>query len=439
MNKTITKIEILPKLQKKISVAAYARVSSGKDAMLHSLSQQVSYYNRMIQQHDEWNFAGVYSDEAITGTKDNRLGFQRMLEDCRSGKIDMIITKSISRFARNTLTLLETVREFTSCKVDVYFEEQDIHTLSGDGELILTFLGSFAQEESRSVSENMKWRIKKDFEEGLIWGSKSCMGYKLQNRKLILVPQEANLVREIFELYIGGAGEQKICNILNKNNIPSYHGCKWGRFAVRSILTNYNYTGDLLLQKTYRVDHLSKITRDNLGEYPKYIVEDDHEPIISKEIFNKVIDLREQRKHKSGSNKKSCNTYDFSGYLKCSSCGKSYRHKINYKKAVWVCDTFNRVGKSACQAKQIPEAELYVAINELLGFNKFNPEKFKALIDHIDVMPENTLNVYYKNGNVKTITWEYHSRKETWTPELRDLARQNSIRVNLERNKQWQK
>ena len=144
-------------------VAAYARVSSGKDAMLHSLSAQVSYYSEHIQSHPEWEYAGVYVDEALTGTKDDRDGFQRLLADCRAGKIDMVLTKSISRFARNTVTLLETVRELKTLGVDVYFEEQNIHSLSGDGELMLTILASYAQEESRSVSENCKWRIRNQF------------------------------------------------------------------------------------------------------------------------------------------------------------------------------------------------------------------------------------------------------------------------------------
>ncbi|EYE89105.1 resolvase, partial [Fervidicella metallireducens AeB] len=167
MQRKVIKLDskIIKPISKK-RVAAYARVSSGKDAMLHSLSAQISYYSSFIQKHIEWEFAGVYADEAITGTKDERPEFQRMLDDCRMGKIDMIITKSISRFARNTVTLLETVRELKDLNVDVYFEKENIHSLSGDGELMLTILASFAQEESRSVSENIKWRIRKGFKEG---------------------------------------------------------------------------------------------------------------------------------------------------------------------------------------------------------------------------------------------------------------------------------
>lgn len=156
----------------KKKVAAYARVSSGKDAMLHSLSAQVSYYSSLIQAHNDWEYVGVYADEAITSTKEKRKNFQRLLDDCRDGKIDLIITKSISRFARNTVNLLETVRELKLLGIDVFFEEQSIHTISADGELMLTILASYAQEESRSASENQKWRIKRNFEQGIPFGNR---------------------------------------------------------------------------------------------------------------------------------------------------------------------------------------------------------------------------------------------------------------------------
>ena len=165
----IQKVPQIPVLPKKKRVAAYCRVSTGKDAMLHSLSAQISYYNKLIQSHADWLYCGVYADEGISGTKNDRDEFLRMLNDCREGKLDLLLTKSISRFARNTVTLLQTVRELKTLNVDVYFEEQRIHSISAEGELMLTILASFAQEESRSVSENMKWRIKKSFEAGCPW------------------------------------------------------------------------------------------------------------------------------------------------------------------------------------------------------------------------------------------------------------------------------
>lgn len=201
-------------------------------------------------------FAGVYADEAYTGTKDTRHEFQALLKDAKAGKIDMIITKSISRFARNTVTLLETVRALKAINVDVFFEEENIHTLSSEGEMILTLLASFAQEESRSVSENMKWRIKKDFEQGIIWGGNSCLGYKLINKQLHKIDEEAKTVQMIYELYLDGYSDNEICSLLNDKGIKPYKSKAWHRTSVMKILTNYNYTGDLLLQKTYRDNHL---------------------------------------------------------------------------------------------------------------------------------------------------------------------------------------
>ena len=185
----------IPKLTR---VAAYARVSSGKDAMLHSLSAQVSYYSELIQNHSGWQYVGVYADEALTGTKDNRENFQRLLADCRDGKVDLVITKSISRFARNTVTLLQTVRELKNMGVDVFFEEQNIHSLSADGELMLTILASYAQEESLSASENQKWRIRRNFENGMPWNG-TMLGYRYEDGTLVVEPTEAEIVSQATE------------------------------------------------------------------------------------------------------------------------------------------------------------------------------------------------------------------------------------------------
>ena len=184
----------LPKL---LRVAAYARVSSAKDAMHHSLSAQVSYYSDLIQKHPGWSYAGVYADEAKTGTRDSRESFQRLIADCKTGKIDAVITKSISRFARNTVTLLETVRELKGYGIDVFFEEQNIHTLSAEGELMLSILASYAQEESLSASENQKWRIRRNFEEGKPWNG-TMLGYRYREGTLVVEPGEAEIVRRIF-------------------------------------------------------------------------------------------------------------------------------------------------------------------------------------------------------------------------------------------------
>ena len=305
-------------------VAAYARVSSGKDAMLHSLSAQVSYYSKMIQSRPEWQYVGVYADEAATGTKDNRNEFQRMISDCKAGKIDMIITKSISRFARNTVTLLETVRELKELNVDVYFEEQNIHSMSGDGELMLTILASFAQEESLSVSENCKWRIRHNYEEGIPNGF-TLYGYDIKDRIMNVNGKQAEVVRRIFTMYINGNGSKKICNALNEEGIPSPNGHQWSESRVMDILKNEKYIGDLLLQKYYSENHISKRTLLNDGRLKQYYVMNNHEPIVDRKTFETVQRSIEE-KEMTHPHIKAYN-YTFKDIVFCGKCGAKFSRK----------------------------------------------------------------------------------------------------------------
>ena len=251
-------------------VAAYCRVSTGKDAMLHSLSRQISHYSAYIQRQPGWEYAGVYADEAYTGTKGDRPRFRQMLSDCRAGKIDLILTKSISRFARNTVTMLETVRELKALGIDVYFEEQNIHSMSGDGELMLTILASFAQEESKSVSDNCKWRIRKDFSEGKPMNLMLLYGYRSVDGQIVIDEDEAAVVRDVFRAYLDGAGSSRIAARLRETNTPRRLGGTWTGNHVVEMLTNEKYTGDALLQKTFVEDHLTKKQRRNTGQLDQY-------------------------------------------------------------------------------------------------------------------------------------------------------------------------
>ena len=242
MHKIITQIpSVTNQFPTRCKVAAYARVSSGKDAMLHSLAAQVSYYQNLIQVHPEWEYAGVYADEAMTGTKNNRPEFQRMLSNCKNGFIEKVITKSISRFARNTVTLLETVRELKAIGVDVYFEEQNIHSMTGDGELLLTILASYAQEESLSVSENCKWRVRQNFKNG-IPGNLRIFGYDLSDGHLVINPIEAETVKMIFTDYLSGMGKNAIVRKLRALGIPTKSNGKWMTSTIHAILRDEKYT-----------------------------------------------------------------------------------------------------------------------------------------------------------------------------------------------------
>lgn len=426
MPKIVTRIAQIPKLERKKRVAAYARVSSGKDAMLHSLSAQVSYYNDLIQKEDGWEFVGVYSDEAISGTKETRPGFQNMIEDCRNNKIDLIITKSISRFARNTVTLLETVRMLKALEVDIYFEEQNIHTMSADGELMLTILASYAQEESYSVSENQKWRIKKNFEEGMPWCGR-LLGYRMRKGQYYIIPEEAAIVRRIYREYLDGAGPNSIANKLTEENIPTRSGGIWHPGTVAKILRNYTYTGNLLLQKTFRESHMSAFSTINTGQKPRYHAEETHEAIIpmdewlqvQKEIDRRAVEMQVAPPAKQ--------KFFYTGLIQCAKCGKNYRRKTTTTKIVWICATYNTRGKKYCASKQIPETTLDALVAEVTS----NPADIKKIIAD----DGNTLHFHLADGTVVTRTWADRSRAESWTDEKREAARQ---KITERRQAKWQ-
>lgn len=390
--------------------------------MRNSLSAQVSYYSGLIQQHPGWAYAGVYADEAKTGTKDSRENFIRLLADCRAGRIDAIITKSISSFARNTVTLLETVRELKALGIDVYFEEQNIHTLSADGELMLSILASYAQEESLSASENQKWRIRKNFEEGRPWNG-TMLGYRYRNGTLVVEPDEAEIVRRVFREYLAGKGVVAIANGLNEDGIPTRYGNRWCKSSVTGILRNYTYTGNLLLHKTFRENHLTKRTLPNEGQLPQYHAEGAHEAIIRMVDFEAVQAEMERRAAKHAPPGKGYrNRYPFTGLIVCGCCGKHYRRKVTATGPMWICGTYNTLGKTACPSKQIPEPVLMDLTADM------------DIGDLTEICTEdgNRLVFRFRSGEETVKRWRDRSRAESWTPEMREAARQKA----LERSRQ---
>ena len=428
MDRIIEKIESrLPAQPKILRVAAYARVSSGKDAMLHSLSAQVSYYSDLIQNHAGWCYCSVFSDEALTGTKEARPGFQKLLTECRTGNIDLVITKSISRFARNTVTLLKTVRELKAMGVDVYFEEQNIHTISADGELMLTILASYAQEESRSASENQKWRVRKNFEEGKPWTG-SVLGYRYENGVYIVKPDEAEVVREIFADYLSGMGIEAIMKKLNAEGRTTRNGKSWTRSNVQRVLNNYSYTGNLLLQTTFREDHITKRRRTNRGELPMYHAENTHEAIIHMDDFQAVQAEMARRSAKHNKTTHGPVKYPFTSMIVCGICGKGYRRKVTRTGPVWICSTFNVYGKSAYPSKQIPEGVLERAAAEALGMDAFDVDTLRNKITAIRAKNGNDLVFCFKDGSERTVHWADRSRSESWTPEMRVAAREFALK-----------
>lgn len=407
----IVKLETAAVPPVKKRVAAYARVSGGKDAMLHSLAAQVDFYSGVIQKNTQWEYAGVYADEALTGTKDTRPEFQRLLKDCKDGKIDIILTKSLSRFARNTVTTLKTVRELRELGVDVWFEKENLHSLSLDVEFLISLYASFAQEESLSASENQKWKIRKNFSEGISTAT-SMMGYRFENGSLVIIPEEAETVRMIFEDYLSGMGINAIVRKLCRLEIPTKHGGIWRENVVANMLDNEKYKGDMLLQKTFRSDHITKKKVKNEGQLPQYYVANSHEAIIPPELFDAV---QAERKRRSVQGKKGAkNTYLFTGKIVCEKCGKNYRRKTTAAGVRWSCSTYITYGKEFCDAKQIPEDILQSIVSE---------QPFRQ----IRVLNDNTIKVIRADGTESIHHWENRSRSESWTDEMREKAKERSL------------
>lgn len=417
MDKIVQKIEAKkPLVSRRKKVCAYARVSSGKDEMLHSLSAQVSYYSKYIQGHRDWEYAGVYADSAVTGTKEARDEFQRMLTDCRNGRIEMIITKSISRFARNTVTLLSTVRELKNLGVDVWFEKENIHSISGDGELMLTILASFAQEESLSVSENCKWRIRHNYEQGIANGF-TIYGYNIKKRKITINEEQAAVVREIFDMYVNGQGSNIIERTLNERKIPAPGGGKWHQRTIMDLLRNEKYIGDILLQKYYSENHITKRKLKNDGELTSYLVTENHEPIIDKDIFEKVQKIIEEKNIKNPH--VAPYDYPFRGMVFCGNCGaKFYRKKVHTgtpsEHFVWKCNTYANKGKKGCDNKQIPDDVLLKLTDGMVD------EIIKIII-----LKDNMVKICLESGVEVIKKWEIDRK---WTDEMKERNYYNQRR-----------
>lgn len=417
-----------PKPPKRARVAAYARVSSGKDAMLHSLSAQVSYYSSLIQNNPRWEYAGVFADQAQTGTKDSRPEFQRMLADCRAGKIDLVLTKSISRFARNTVTLLETVRALKEMGIDVFFEKENLHSMSSDGELMLTILASVAQAESKSVSDNCKWRIRERFKNGELVSLRHMYGYTITRDGITIREEEAAVVRSIFRDYISGVSVTEIARRLTDAGIPRTFAGQWTQKRVRDILSNEKYTGNALLQKKYVKDHLSKKLAWNHGELPMHYTEGTHPAISDGETFRLAQERRAANRERT--NTKGVNTvrYPFSSKIVCANCGKSYRRVVSRGRVAWNCDTYVRNGAAACPAKKIPEDILESVTADLLGIPAFDSEVFRERVEKIVVPGPNRLIFRLRDGRELTREWTDRSRSESWDDAARKRAKERTTK-----------
>lgn len=366
-------------LTKRLRVAAYCRVSTDSEDQINSYKSQVQYYTDLIKSNSEWSLAGIYADEAITGTQvTKREDFQRLINDCMNGDIDLIVTKSISRFARNTLDTLKYVRMLKEKGIAVFFEEENINTLTMDGELLLVILSSVAQQEVENISANVKKGLKMKMQRGELVGFQGCLGYDYhpEDKTITVNEEEAEIVRYIFKRYIEGAGGSVIARELQNLGYKTKRGSTtWAETTVIGIIKNEKYKGDILMGKTFTLDPISKRRLDNFGEEDQFYVRDHHEAIISEEVFDAAQEILKRRSKPrrlgtDGKREKFSRKYAFSCLLECGFCGgtltrRSWHSGSQYNKIIWQCVTATKKGKKFCpDSKGIAEETIEQAFVE---------------------------------------------------------------------------
>ena len=367
-------------------VAAYARVSTNDIDQRTSYNNQVDYYTQYIREHEGWEFAGMFTDEGITGTSiRHRDGFNAMIAAAMEGRIDLIITKSISRFARNTVDTLTTVRKLKERGVEVYFEKENIFTLDSKGELLITIMSSLAQEESRSISENVTWGMRRRFAEGMVYVPyERFLGYrKGRDCQFEIIPQEAEVVRYIYRLFMEGKSLCWIARHLTECGISTPTGrTKWGDNTVRNILRNEKYKGEALLQKRFRTDFLTKKNKINEGEIPQYYVENSHPAIVSPALYDAVQDEFDRRERLGF---KAVNRHPFSGRIVCSKCGGLYGSKKYNGRLGWRCNNQHK-RLTDCKMPTLRDEDIEAAFMD--AFNQAIDRKDEIVDICLEVMAQ---------------------------------------------------
>lgn len=426
--------------KKKRRVAGYARVSTDHEDQQTSYEAQVDYYTTYIQSRDDWDFAGLYSDEGISATNTkHRSGFNQMISDALAGKIDLIITKSVSRFARNTVDSLSTIRKLKEHNIECYFEKENIWTFDSKGELLLTIMSSLAQEESRSISENVTWGQRKRMADGKVSFAYSRflgLDKDKETGKIVVNPEQAEVVKLIFRLFLEGLTPHAIAVELTNRGIKTPGGKNvWNQSTIRRMLSNEKYKGDALLQKEFTVDFLQKKMKKNEGEVPQYYVEGNHEAIISPQVFDLVQAELERRKHVSGSRYSGVSI--FSNKIKCGDCGGWFGSKVwhstdKYRKVIYRCN--HKYNNEKCQTPHVTEEEIKTlfikAYNKLISEKKeiiANAEIIRKTLctvdgllaekerleDEILVLVEMTQNLIAENSRVAQNQEEYQKRYDS--------------------------
>lgn len=372
--KRITKIEEnrVLSVKKKTRVAAYCRVSTASDEQIISLDTQKAHYEDYIKSNNEWEYAGIFYDKGITGTKKEcRDGLNSLINSCEKGLVDLVITKSISRFSRNTTDCLELVRKLIGLNVTVIFEKENINTGSMESELMFSVLSSLAESESVSISENTKWSIQKRFQNGTYIISYPPYGYENADGEMIVVPKQAEIVKKIFEDTLAWKSTHVIAGELNDGGVKSKKGGKWTPGAINAIIRNEKFTGDVIFQKTYTDSRFCRHIND--GELNQYLYENHHEPIVSHEIFDKANEVLNQRGKEKGNGERTeryQNRYGFSGRIKCGECGSTFKRRMHYKPSgayvAWCCGR-HIDSVDACSMKYITDDALKAAFLTMMN------------------------------------------------------------------------
>lgn len=348
----------------------------------HSLSAQVSHYSALIQSNPEWEYAGVYADEGITGTATkHRDEFKRLMADCDAGKIDLVLVKSVSRFARDTVDTLKATRHLKDLGIDVYFERENIHSISKEGELLLTLLAAFAQAESRSISENIKWSIRKKFKLGIPNGNKAPYGYEWNGDSFSIIPEQGEVVRKIYDRYLAGEPAYSIAKGLAEKGVKGQRGVPMDDSTIKNILSSLSYTGTMLLQKNFFTEGHKR--RKNKGELPMYAVEEMFEPLVSETDFEKAQQIMKDRAESMPNRNPKLTA--FSGIVRCANCGCSISRRTSKYGKKWVCNTKERKGKAVCDFRDVYESELEDAATKALSLDGFNEGEVKSRIAFITI------------------------------------------------------
>ena len=420
---TVTELkapETAEAVKQKIRLAPYCRVSSPSEDQLHSFAAQIRHYTEYVGTHPEYELVDIYADEGLSGTSmQKRDELNRLLRDCAKGKVDRVITKSVSRLSRNAKEFLETVRLLKSLGVSIYFEEQGIDTDKLNAEMILTFPGLHAQQESENISRNTRWSIQKRMARGEYFGTHAPLGYRFKDGRLTVEEPEAETVRRIFDLYLQGYGCQSIAELLNREgNVSERTNGKildrWYPGTVRYIIGNERYVGDARLQKQFNTDTVPYRTRNNHGERKQYYVENVHSPIVSRKIFEAVQVLLKSR---TDPKCEKWERHQLNGKLVCPDCGGMFRRKQQRGKAIWGCASKSK-GTTACGGLWIREETVYrIFCLLLLKLHDYGDTLLGTLIDQLETL--------------QAVTADDPERFQSLNREISNLAAQNLVLTRL--------